>query len=146
MDFAKLLQDTDCNCLEKTIQDNENLYARKINTPNPVLDRDFKSYWQKGRRADECKEICGLKGLSANSWDENDKNAIIKKYLKTFTITPRHKDCIFVFRLLPNSGLIEHTPNKKDPTHYDFYKSDNFTLDMLESHSIIPLKDFIDNE
>ena len=66
--------------------------------------------------------------------------------MKTFTITPRHKDCIFVFRLLPNSGLIEHTPNKKDPTHYDFYKSDNFTLDMLENHSIIPLKDFIDNE
>ena len=145
MKFEKLLQDTECDCLERAIEDTKNLFARKINKPNP-LNKDFYSHWERGKRAVECKNICGYKGISVNKWSENDKNAIINKFLTTFSISPKHKDGIFVFRIIEGAGLIEHTPNKNDVTHYDFYKSDDFSLEMLESGIILPLKDFIKHE
>ena len=143
MDFKNLLRDTDCNCLDNAMQDNFRFFARKINKPN-VTDKDFKSHWEREKRGDDCETICGLKGLSINEWDENSEKAVIKKFLTTFGISPKHKDSIFVFRFLPEAGLIKYTPKDKDSTHYDFYKSDAFTLDMLENHSILPLKDFIE--
>ena len=145
MTFKKLHQDTECNCLESAIQDNDNLYARKINKPIP-LDRDFNSHWERGKRAEICNEICGYKGLSINKWDEDSKNAIINKFLTTFGISPKHKDSIFVFRITPETGVVEYTPTQNDKTHFDFYKSDDFTLEMLETHIVLPLKDFISNE
>ena len=66
--------------------------------------------------------------------------------MTTFSISPKHKDSIFVFRMIQGAGLIEHTPNKNDATHHDFYKSDGFSLEMLEKGIILPLKDFIENE
>ena len=145
MTFDKLLHDTECDCLERAIEDGKNLFARKINKPNP-LDKDFYSHWERGKRADECKNICEYKGISVNKWNENDKRAIIKKVLTTFSISPKHKDSIFVFRMIQGAGLIEHTPTKNDATHHDFYKSDEFSLEMLETGIILPLKDFIEHE
>ena len=143
MDFKNLLQDTNCNCLENAMQDNFRLFARKINKPN-VMDKDFRSHWERELRANDCEKICGLKGLSINEWNENTEKAVIKKFLTTFGISPKHKDSIFVFRFLPEAGLTKYTPTDEDITHYDFYKSDRFTLDMLETYRILQLKDFIE--
>jgi hypothetical protein len=146
MDFKNLLQDTDCDCLENAVQDNRHFYARKINKPAP-LDRDFKSHWERGKQSvDNCEKICGLKGISMNLWNQTTEKAIIKKFLTTFSITPKHKDSIFVFKCLPESGLTKYTPNEEDDSHYDFYKSDEFSLDKLENYKIILLKDCISNE
>lgn len=51
-----------------------------------------------------------------------------------------------MFRILPDAGIIKHTPNKNDGSHYDFYKSDDFSLESLENHTIIPLNSFLNNE
>jgi hypothetical protein len=129
MNFNSLLKDTNCACLLDTIQDNDHFFARKINKPM-AMDKDFTSHWERGKRASACKEVCGYKGLSINLWDENNKDAIIEKFLTTFSITPKHKDCIFVMRFLPQAGVIKQTPSKNDMTHCDFYKSDEFSLDL----------------
>jgi hypothetical protein len=142
MIFNDILRDTNCGCIDDTIEDNGNLFARKINKPIP-LDKDFASHWERGKRAENCKEICGFKGLSMNLWNETTKNDVIDKFLTTFSITPKHKDSIFVLKFLPNAGVIKKTPTKYDATHHDFYKSDEFSLELLEHHTIIHLKNFI---
>ncbi len=145
MNFNNILNDTKCECLVKTKQDITIFFARKINKPLP-LEKDFISHWERGKRADDCKGICGFKGLSINEWNKKTEMVVINKFLTTFAISPKHKDSILIFKFLPNAGLIKHTPTKEDKAHYDFYKSDEFTLEMLENYNIIPLKDFINNE
>lgn len=143
MEFSELLKDTDCQCLENANQDNVSIFAKKINKPNPT-DKDFKSHWERGKTSIVCDEICGYKGLSVNLWNESTKEAVIKKYVTTFGISPKHKDSIFVFKFLDEAGMVKYTPNENDKSHYDFYKSDNFTLEMLEQTTeIIPLNQFI---
>jgi hypothetical protein len=143
MNFNTLLQDTDCDCLENAIENNVHYFARKINKPQP-LDKDFKSHWEREKRAEECEQICGYKGISINEWNDDTKQAIINKFLTTFSISPKHKDSIFVFKCLPDAGLTKYTPNDKDTSHYDFYKSDEFSLSLLETHTILSLKDFLE--
>ena len=142
MTFDDILKDTNCDCFKEIFEDNESLFARKINKPIP-LDKDFASHWERGKRAENCKEICGYKGLSINLWNETTKNDVIEKFLTTFSITPKHKDSIFVLKFLPQAGVVKHTPNKHDETHFDFYNSDDFSLDMLENHTIVHMKNFI---
>jgi hypothetical protein len=145
MTFHNLLADTDCNCLEDALQDNITVFVRKINKPI-VLDKDFKTHWERGKRAEMCKEICGFKGISINQWSEESQSAVIQKFLTTFRIAPKHKDSILVFRFVGESGLVKYTPNEADSTHYDFYKSDNFDLQTIDIQDITPLNTFLNHE
>jgi len=153
MNFNELMTDTDCNCIENAIEAADKLFARKINRPKPTAN-DFKSKWEKLDTIDkqhfislsDCKRICGLKGISVNDWNKESKKSVINKFLTTFRISPKSKDSIFIFKLLPNAGLIEHTPSSNDIFHYDLYKSDEFSLNLLSENEVIYLNDLIQDD
>lgn len=142
MEFEQLHQDTDCDCLKDAKENYENYFARKINKPEPK-DSDFKSHWERGKRAEGCVQICGFKGISVNEWNENTKNDVIQKFLITFRITPKHKDSMLIFKYLEQSGLLFYSPNKNDNSHFDFYKSDTFSLDLIEQTECISLREML---
>ncbi len=147
MNFEKLHNDTNCNCLEDAELNLDRFFARKINKPLPT-DRDFISKWEKGNAQIEwdktnCQLVCGLKGISINQWNEISQVEVIQKFLTTFRISPKHKDSILIFKCRGNAGLIKFTPNSKDNFHYDFYKSDDFNLDLIDNIEIISLANFL---
>lgn len=145
MKFERIHENIDCDCVEGAAQDLQNVYARKINKPN-VLDTDLKSHWEKGsRNSGDCRQICGLKGLSMNIWNKDSRDKAIEKYLTTFKITTKSKNSIYLFKFKKNAGVIVHTPSSGNPYHYDFYKSDNFSIDMLEEVDVIELREFLEN-
>lgn len=142
MTFKQILQDTDCDCLANSEEKTETIFARKINKPQ-ATDNDFKSHWERGKRADECDKICGFKGVSINEWNENTEKDVIQKFLTTFRITPKHKDSILIFNFLSDAGQVIYTPNEKDKSHHDFYKSDDFSLQFINAIQCISLKDLL---
>jgi len=147
MEFRKLHGDTACNCLTKAESNETDLFARKINKPF-AREKDFDSKWEKGNvpfdlNPNDCRTVCGLKGISVNIWNENSQEHVIEKFVTTFRISPRHKDSILVFKFREQSGMVEFTPNRLDEFHYDFYKSDDFALDRIDKIQIINLADFV---
>ncbi len=142
MTFNQLLHDTDCDFLANSEVKTETIFARKINKPEATAN-DFRTHWERGKTAEECDKICGLKGISINKWNENTEKDVIQKLLTTFRITPKHKDSILVFNFLADAGQVAYTPNEKDQSHHDFYKSDEFSLQSLHSVQCIALKDLL---
>ncbi len=149
MTFNKLgLESDECKCLEGTFQDLQNIYTRKINKPDPK-ESDFKTQWEKATdltvfSKSSCDDLClDKKSLSINQWTEKTGVTIIRKYLNPYLRLGKKlkKDSIFLFRFLSDSGALKYTPTKKDKNHYDFYKSDTFSLTSLITVRIVELKE-----
>ena len=136
MTFNKLgLEPDECKCLEGTSEDTMNLYAYRIKQPIPKSE-DFKTKWENGKGKSEFR----FKSISINLWSSSETNEkIIEKYVNIFTTT-QGKDAAFIFRFLPNSGLVK-LYDEDDLTHYGFFKSDEFDLNYLTTHEIIILSE-----
>lgn len=148
MTFEYLNTDTPCDCLGNALEDNLQLFARKINKPTPK-ESDFKSHWERGKRPQketDCEAVCSYKGLSINLCTEQNQEEIIRKFVQTFQIAPKHKDSMMVFRFLSDAGKVKHTPTPKDKSHYDLYKSDTFSLENIEIAQVLVLKEFIQDQ
>ena len=141
-----------CDCLEKSIEDLTHTYARHFNKPT-VRSQDMLTKWEKYTNTNafpknldlnDCVELCGLKGLSVDIWNEESKEAVIQRYLKTFKIiSPKNKNAILIFKLKLSAGKFRHTPREHDKFHYDFYKADGFTIDLVEVIEFINLSDYL---
>ena len=146
MTFDDLHKDTDCHCINGINEDTENVYIRRIKKPT-VKVKDFNSQWENNKRptahyTNNCDKTCGLKGVSVNQWNEKNQEAVIKKYLDYFFISPKSTDGGYIFRFKKDAGLIKHAPGL-DKSHYNFYKCDTFSLAHLEHIETITLKDFL---
>lgn len=132
MDFKKLNSDHNCNCFENAIEDIENLYAIKANK-NMLRIQDFASYWEKGRRpaSDDCKEICSLKGVSISLFNDINKDEVVEIFKSLFSIAPKYRPYLIVFRFYESSGLIKQTPSVINKHHFDFYKCDTFDFSKV---------------
>lgn len=142
MNFTNLHQDTICDCLTNAYIDNTTRFAIKTNK-NFLRDADFRSYWEKGKRAEKvCEDICSLKGQSVNILNnEEDYTKTIEVFKSLFPLAPGYRPHCTIITLGENSGMIKSTPLPINPLHYDFYKSDEFTLEMIQFHSSINLAD-----
>ncbi len=141
MIFNKLdLEPDDCNCLKGTFEDTSNLYSYRIKQPIATTE-SFETKWEKGQGQNEfdCEKLCNrFKSLSINLWSSREINKkIIEKYITIFT-TRQGEDAALVFKFLPNSGLLK-LYNEEDPTHYGFFKSDDFATGYLIISEIIIL-------
>lgn len=142
MNFTSLLQDTICDCLTDAYIDNTTRFAIKTNK-NVLREADFRSYWEKGRRLENvCADICSLKGQSINVLNNDEDYAqTIEIFKSLFPLAPGYRPHCTVITLGENSGLVKSTPLQENPLHYDFFKSDQFILDMVQFHSSINLAD-----
>jgi hypothetical protein len=141
MTFSNLNSDIICNCLEGSIIDNSTEFALKTNK-NFLRENDFKTYWEKERRSDDCKEICSLKGQSVTIIkNEEDLNSTLSVYKQLFPFSPSYRPFCSLIKFNENSGKVKHTPIEINPLHYDFYKSDNFSINDVSLIKSIPLSD-----
>jgi hypothetical protein len=148
MTFDSLHADTDCDCLGGTFEDTDRYFARKISRP-VMKTSDFFSHWEREKfpAVLNCKNTCMHKGLSFNEWNDETKEKVIAKYANTVAGQNRKgkiiKDCVLIFRLKENMGLINFSPTRFDPSHHTFFKSDTFDVDNLELVEIIALENYV---
>lgn len=139
MNFDKINNDNVCNCTKDGLVDTTSSFALKTNKET-LREVDFKTYWEKGRRATECTEVCSLKGQSMSIVrNETDLNNTLEVYKKLFPISPKYKPHCSVLTLCEGSGLVKSSPSLNNPLHYDFYKSDDFTIDKIKVNKTISL-------
>ncbi len=147
MTFNQLHENTDCDCLLETRENTENLFARKVGKAKTELkSRDFKTHYERGitvTSPDDCLEVCGKRGLSIDIWNEATKVAVLQRFMTTFAISPKLKNHLSIIKFKEGAGFVKHTPVIEpipNENHYDFYKSDEFDLDLVELVELIPLK------
>lgn len=140
MEFNSISIGHSCNCLSNAIENFTDTFVRKVDATTEFKIRDFRAKYEKDNfveiESSTCEEVCGNRCLSIDIWNDESKEYIIKKYSVTLGISPKLKpNFIGLFKLNEGSGKVKYTPNQKhgiEIYHYDLYKSDGFTIDMLE--------------
>ncbi len=134
MTFEKINLDTDCKCLTKAVVDTENTYVRKLRKLNILNEKDFLTHWEREIRpeTEDCETICSYKGVSINQFKPEYENQIIEKYKTTFNINPKKGAYLLKFRLTDEAGNVKYAPEDNDESHYNFFKSDDFTYDKIQ--------------
>lgn len=138
MTFKNINNVDSCVCINDAEVDCESIFIRRIKDLE-LQEIDFKSHWERGifRGATKCKEICSLKGVSINICHPELEEAILKKYETTFSFNPKKGAYAIKFKLKPNSGLIKHSPEGGDQTHFNLLKCDDFELSSLDLIAIV---------
>ena len=147
MTFESLHADTDCDCLGEAFEETGRYFARKISRPT-MKASDFDSHWERDKFPPvlNCKNTCMYKGLSFNEWNNQTREQVIAKYAKTIAVFNKRgkiiRDCVLIFRLKENMGVIHFSPTKFDSSHHTFFKSDTFDVINLELVEIIALENY----
>ena len=140
MTFNNITNDTNCNCFDVAAENVTSLFARVLKK-SKVTDKDFFSHWERNHRAVECEKICGLKGVSVSKIDDNEiKGKIVSYYSEVFKVSPNYKRGVLIFKLKNDAGIFKSTPSKNNPYHHDLYKSDGFTLKLVDEIETCDLK------
>jgi hypothetical protein len=125
-------------CLRSAEKDTGTTFCRGV-LSSPVTMDDFKSHWEFGRRPRRASaiQICNLKGVSLKKF--RDHGFTREFFLTTAKISPMGKPYKFYcnLNLTEAAGLVKETGND----HYNFYKCDEFTLDMVEVKEYRALND-----
>jgi len=144
VEFKRVHEGINCNCIEDANENNADLFARKVGDTKDLKERDFRTHYERGKLSatSDCKEICGLRGLSFEIWSDASRADLMKRYSITSGIQPKAKKQLFIFKIKENAGLVKYTPEQPsgyNAYHYDFFKEDNFTIELLalqESYAI----------
>ncbi len=151
MTFEKIFYGTECDCLKDTKENVVDNFLRAFeNIDLNISDDDFKSLYELEikPRNNNCEEICSNRGVSVSKIDDSNKEFIIKHFVKTFVFAPKiKKNFVVMFSFKKYSGKLKRTGNCKsrNPYHYEFYKSDEFTLQHIIEKEVIKLKDYVSN-
>lgn len=143
MTFNQIEKDTNCVCIKDAFEDFQGVYARKINKKGATpKERDFKSYWEGGKRPDDetdCNLTCRYKGVSINPWNTATKNFVQELFTESVRISPKHKKKICIFKLAAEGGRYRHTPIEGNEDHHDLMKSDQFSMESILLQEMIAI-------
>lgn len=132
-----------CNCFNQAEEDTVSKFALKI-TNTTLQEKNFKTYWEKGRRidSDNCDKLCSLKSQSLSIIrNQKEEDNTVALYKKLFPFAPKYKTHCAILSFKKDSGLMKHTPSENNSLHYDFYKSDSFSLAKVGLIKLISLED-----
>lgn len=145
MKFSYIKDDSPCGCLSQCSENYTDYFARRVGDSATLKDRDFKSHFEKGKvpeNAEDCKEVCGLMGISIDIWNEVSEQKLREKYSTTNAITPKAKKHLAIFKINKDGGVVAHTPEQEvyNEFHYDLYKPDGFVAtNFLELTNLLPI-------
>lgn len=131
----------DCNCISNCEEDNENTYVRRI-FDEKLQDSDFLSWWELGKRNESlCENICSYKGISLYELRDNE-HLLLKHWEKTIKFKKTSKNLTKYYCLLKfkkDAGVLKVAKENPPLLHRNFYKSDAFSIGMLEIIKIEPI-------
>ena len=137
MKIAELYKDkTDCNCTESGFEDIQNTYVRlaQLSKVQPKMKlKEFKGQYESKQneyfKDKDCKETCGMLGVSTNLWNSESKESVTEK-LKANNrfLSSKRKRVLVVYRLNKDAGLFVHDPEPEDEYHFNFFRSEEFDL------------------
>lgn len=141
MEFKIISSEHNCDCFDKSVEDNTSSFAIKTMKEN-LRVQDFNSYWEKGKRpegSNNCDEVCSYKGVSISIFNDSTKDDVVNIYKELFPLAPKYKPFLSVVKFYNSSGVVKYTPNDGNTHHYDFYKSDTFDftkVDVIEVNNL----------
>ena len=145
MTFENISNGTTCNCLRGCAENVKDTFARRTSESKSLKDRDFKTGYERGKEVldlKDCSEVCGNKGLSIDLWNTQSKDKLLERYRQTYAISPKLRHHLTIIRFKVGCGKLKNTPVRNQIAgeyHYDFYKCDEFKLELIELVENIPL-------
>src|ERR1700761_9799139 len=103
MNFTKISDKTDCNCLSDATENYVDTFVRSVRRSNNLSESDFRNHIERNKVAideTDCEENCGLHGVSVEIWNEGSTKILLKKYLTTAAISPQYKKNLCVIKFL----------------------------------------------
>lgn len=133
IEFTQIFEGIECDCLEGSSEDSSNTYALKT-IKEELRIQDFNSYHDKGKENKklDCNSICSFRGVSVSLFNDKSKDYVLKVYQELFPLSPKYKPYVKIVKFSKSCGNLKHTPSIKNDFHYDFYKSNIFTLDKIK--------------
>lgn len=151
MTFEKLHEgiENECNCIAQdgVAENVSDRFARRVWTLDPA-DNDFRSWKEEGKQNTytKCDDICNYRGVSISRVDESSEGEVITHYRKTVSLSPAAKPLFYCrLKFKYGAGFIKHTPSKKDEHHHTLFKSDTFSIKLIEVLEIIDLRESCSN-
>ena len=131
------LAEANCSCVLTVIQsaeENTSDYFCKRISEARITNKDFKSYWERGKRPQDmarCDEVLSYKGISVNCLRDSSEEEIMGHYRITLAMAPRGTSKYFCkFRFFPDAGKVR--PNLEDSFfHCNFFKADLFSKEFV---------------
>lgn len=134
MQFEKILKNTDCKCLDGATENNRDVFARLLKkNETEIREKSFKSKYEESKepRDNSCKSICTNRAVSLALINERNQEKVLKYISSKFKFSPKYKSYFLAkIKLKKNAGIIKQMGSQK--FHYDFYKSDEFTIKHIE--------------
>lgn len=139
MEFYKFHGTTECDCIKSARENCSDTFARKISGPATKCKKGDFQPTKRNREVEftNCDNYCSRMSLSIDMWDDGSKEYLLIKYSSSLTaeIGPRYKDCLLIFKVRQNGGLVKHTPidppdTNENPYHHDLFKTDSFDDDI----------------
>lgn len=143
MQFDKLKADSPaCDCVDKANENIGDRFIRKL-TSNRFDEKTILSYWEEEKRPLQlrCRDICDYKGVSVRMFVSPEELLDHGKKTKSFSPYRGRFSHYCMFRFKSGAGVLFHREGERDKQHYNWFKSDAFTLEMLD---MIEIKEYID--
>jgi len=121
----------DLSILDNAFEDTENQYKRWSKVDR-LTESNFKSRYEKGIKFDgdpfDTAHYNSYFGISIiRVKQDEDLRAII---------APVYYKYVIIIKFVENAGKIIASPTLNNPEHHDFYKQDNFTMDLVKEYQI----------
>lgn len=143
MDFIKLHQGSDCDCIASATQNCSNTFSRKTSDGKVPRDRNFRiSIDKQNAQYSDCEQHCDEKSTSIDLWSDESEQQVLAYHRSriSLAIAPKAKDHLLIFRIKQYGGLVKPSPVFGNDFHHNYYLPDNFSVDTcIEFVKKIPL-------
>ena len=126
-----------CDCMAGSSEDTSNVFMRRISAKKHKKG-DFKIQLEKDDvpPANTCDDHCGQREISINKVDGYKEEEIVLDYKKKLIIQKMYSpkiDFIYLkFKFEIGAGNVKSTPQHGHESHFDFYKSDDFSVEKIK--------------
>lgn len=135
----RLEEEAHCNCMSNAEEDTTRTFIRRTSEATPLKERHLRASVEKAEKdlsANDCTDFCALRELSIDNVDDFPEADVVASYIpeiqKVKIFSPKKEFYYCKFRFKENAGKVKPTPHHGYLSHYDFYKSDDFTIDLIE--------------
>ena len=120
-------------------EDTVTVFIRRLGERNGLKDRHFKHDLEKLNKIlpppKDCDDFCSHREISIDDVSNYPLADVIASYMpairEQLEIAPKKEFYYCKFTFAHGAGTVKYTPEHGDVSHYDFYKSDAFSVNLI---------------